>query len=147
MSEKPYELLARFKPDGSVGGVHVRSIVTVGGRDYETDPAPLSGATDPAFIAFAEQFAAATVSENEILKSQAVVMLQSIEQQEQELIDWQSKVSELQSRLSQTMEERDTAIQSHGSISATVIELQYELDAAKQKIAELETPKDPPPTE
>lgn len=58
MTTRPYELLARFAADGTVAGVSVRTITTVNGRDYESDPAPLSGATDPAFVAFAEQFAA-----------------------------------------------------------------------------------------
>lgn len=58
---RPYELLARFAPDGTIAGVHIKAIVTVGGRDYESDPVPLSGADDPAFTSFAEQFAAAAV--------------------------------------------------------------------------------------
>jgi len=59
---RPYELLARFAPDGTIAGIHVKTIVTVNGRDYESDPVPLSGADDPAFVAFAEQFAAAAVT-------------------------------------------------------------------------------------
>jgi len=62
---KPYELLARFRPDGTVAGVSVRTIETVGGRDYESDPVPLSGATDPAFTAFADQFSASAVAERD----------------------------------------------------------------------------------
>lgn len=65
MTTRPYELLARFAPDGTVAGVSVRTITTVGGRDYESDPAPLSGATDPAFLAFTDQFAAAVVAERD----------------------------------------------------------------------------------
>lgn len=67
MTTKPYELLARFKADGTIAGVSVRTITTVNGKDYESDPAPLSGATDPAFIAFAEAFAAAVVAERDAL--------------------------------------------------------------------------------
>ena len=62
---KPYELLARFNRDGKVVGVSVRTIETVGGRTYESDPVPLADATDPAFVAFAEQFAAAVVTERD----------------------------------------------------------------------------------
>jgi len=62
---KPYELLARFRPDGGVAGVSVRTITTVGGRGYESDPQPLADATDPAFVAFAEQFSAAAVAERD----------------------------------------------------------------------------------
>lgn len=62
---RPYELLARFAPDGTIAGVHVKTIVNVNGRDYESDPVPLSGATDPVFVAFAEQFAASVVAERD----------------------------------------------------------------------------------
>jgi hypothetical protein len=62
MTTRPYELLARFAADGTVAGVSLRTITTVNGRDYESDPAPLSGADDPAFVAFAEQFAASAVT-------------------------------------------------------------------------------------
>ena len=62
---KPYELLARFNRDGTVAGVSVRTIETVGGREYESDPQPLAGANDPAFKAFAEQFSAAVVAERD----------------------------------------------------------------------------------
>jgi len=59
---RPYELLARFAADGTIAGVHVKTLTTVNGRDYESDPVPLSGATDPAFVEFAEQFAADAVT-------------------------------------------------------------------------------------
>lgn len=67
---RPYELLARFAPDGTIAGVHVRTITTVNGRDFEGDPQPLSDASDPAFVAFAESFAAAVVAERDTLKTQ-----------------------------------------------------------------------------
>lgn len=65
MSTTPYELLARFNRDGSVAGVSVRTITTVGDRDFEGDPQPLSGTSDPAFAAFADQFSAAVVAERD----------------------------------------------------------------------------------
>lgn len=65
MATRPYELLARFAPDGTVAGVHVRTITTVNGRDYESDPIPLSGVADPAFAEFAAQFGAAVVAERD----------------------------------------------------------------------------------
>lgn len=65
MSTTPYELLVRFKPDGTPAGASTRTLTTAGGRTYEDDPVPLSGATDPAFVAFAEQFAAAAVAERD----------------------------------------------------------------------------------
>ena len=65
MTTRPYELLARFAPDGTVAGVSVRTITTVNGRDYESDPMPLAGTGDAAFAAFADQFAAAIVGERD----------------------------------------------------------------------------------
>lgn len=72
MTTRPYELLARFAADGAVAGVSVRTITTVSGRDYESDPAPLSGATDPAFTAFAEQFSADAVAARDAALAQVV---------------------------------------------------------------------------
>jgi hypothetical protein len=69
MNTRPYELLARFAANGTIAGVSVRTITTVAGRDYEGDPQPLSGATDPAFSAFAEQFAASAVTERDAEKT------------------------------------------------------------------------------
>lgn len=63
MTTRPYELLARFAADGTVAGVSVRTITTVDGRDFESDPQPLSGTDDPSFTSFAEQFAAAAATE------------------------------------------------------------------------------------
>lgn len=147
MTERPYELLARFRPDGSIAGVHVRTIVTVGGRDYECDPTPLADSKDPAFTAFAAQFAAGVVAENESLKSQNGLMQGTIGQQERELIDWQLKASELESRLNQVIAERVKAIESHESISAKVVELQNHIVELLAKVADLEKPKDPPTVE
>jgi len=69
MTTRPYELLARYAPDGKIAGVSVRTITTVNGRDYESDPVPLADATDPAFVQFAEQFAASIVVERDELKA------------------------------------------------------------------------------
>ena len=65
MTTRPDALLARFEADGTVAGVSVRTITTVNGRDYEDDPTALSGATDAAFVEFANQFAAAVVTERD----------------------------------------------------------------------------------
>lgn len=67
---RPYELLARFAADGTVAGVSVRTITTVGGRDYESDPSPLSGTGDAAFAEFADQFSASIVAERDLLAAQ-----------------------------------------------------------------------------
>lgn len=73
MTTRPYELLARFA-NGLVAGVSVRSITTVNGRDYENDPLPLSGATDPAFVAFAASFSAAIVAQRDELLSEKTAL-------------------------------------------------------------------------
>lgn len=72
---RPYELLARFAADGTVAGVSVRTITTVNGRDFESDPMPLAGSSDPAFAAFADQFSAAIVSE----RDDAIAALQPLQ--------------------------------------------------------------------
>lgn len=70
MTSRPYELLARFRNDGTIQGVQVRTIETVSGRDYESDPQPLSGTDDPAFAQFASAFSAAVVAERDSLAAQ-----------------------------------------------------------------------------
>lgn len=70
MSTRPYELLARFDSAGQVAGVSVRTITTLDGKDYEGDPQPLSGATDPAFASFAAAFSASVMAENEAIKTE-----------------------------------------------------------------------------
>lgn len=67
MTQTPYELLVRFSNDGTVSGVSVRYLFMVGNKTIEGDPEPLAGTTDPAFVAFAEQFSAAAVSERDQL--------------------------------------------------------------------------------
>jgi len=79
MTTRPYELLARFAADGSVAGVSVRTITTVNGRDYESDPMPMVGTADPMFVAFADQFAAAIVAERDAAVSERDTALQQVE--------------------------------------------------------------------
>lgn len=67
MTQVPYELLARFNSDGSVSGVSIRYLFTVGNKTIEGDPEPLTGTQDVAFTAFATQFAAAVVAERDEL--------------------------------------------------------------------------------
>lgn len=74
MTTRPYELLVRFSQDGTVAGASVRTITTVNGRDYESNPQPLSGASDPAFTAFANQFSAAVVTERDALQTQVTAL-------------------------------------------------------------------------
>ena len=67
MTTRPYELLARFDNQGNVAGVSIKSISTINGKDYELDPVPLAGTTDPAFTAFAASFSAGVVAERDAL--------------------------------------------------------------------------------
>ena len=96
MTTRPYELLVRFASDGTVAGVHVRTITIVNGKDFEGEPQPLSDATDPAFVAFAEQFAAAAVAERDTLREQ-VESLQSQIEQLKDALPWNPRVMEAKS--------------------------------------------------
>lgn len=98
MTTRPYELLARFALDGSVAGVSVRTITTINGRDFEGDPEPLSGASDPAFTAFASQFAAGAVAERDTLQSQVTTLTierDTLQSQADTIPGLQSQIEEL----------------------------------------------------
>jgi hypothetical protein len=79
MSTRPYELLVRFAADGTVAGVSAKTLTTVNGRDYESDPMPLGSIEDPAFAAFADQFAASVVAQRDGLAAQVSELLEQIE--------------------------------------------------------------------
>lgn len=79
MTQTPYELLARFNQSGAVSGVSIRYLFTVGNKVVEGDPEPLAGTTDPAFVAFAEQFSAAAVAERDELTSEKATLESQIE--------------------------------------------------------------------
>lgn len=74
MTTRPYELLARFGADGKVSGVSIRTITTVDGRDFESDPRPLDGVDDPAFAGFAKQFGAAVTAERDALTARLATL-------------------------------------------------------------------------
>jgi hypothetical protein len=117
MTTRPYELLARFGRDGKIAGVSIRTITTIDGRDYESDPQPLLGASDPAFVSFAEQFAAATIAENEALKTEN---------------------AKLTSDLATMTTERDSAITAKTQADASIEELEESitsLEIEKQTLA------------
>lgn len=96
MTTKPYELLARFKPDGTIAGALVRTITTFNGKEHEDDPVPLSGATDPAFTAFAETFAAAVVAERDALLAEKATWQSQIDTLTAEKAALQAQLDALQ---------------------------------------------------
>lgn len=142
MTARPYELLARFSTDGSVAGVSVRTITTVNGRDYESDPVPLSGATDPAFIAFAAAFSAAIVAQ----RDQLLLDNQSIQSQVDSLT---SERDGLQSQLDQSTTD-NAALQTNvqaltgdrDSLASQLAAVTSERDTQSQRIVELESQLD-----
>jgi len=106
MTTRPYELLARFKADGTIAGVSVRTLTTVDGKDYESDPVALSGSSDPAFAAFAAQFAAAAATERDSL--QATLTARTAERDALQV--QADRISGLESEISDLRSERDTRL-------------------------------------
>lgn len=123
MTTRPYELLARFGADGTIAGVSVRTITTLNGRDFEGDPQPLIGASDPAFAAFAEQFSAAAVAELEATKTKLLESQKKLTEATEQITTLQTSVEELAT----TGEQLATAQQSLSEANAKIIELQHAL--------------------
>lgn len=85
MTQTPYELLARLNADGTVAGVSIRYLFTVGNKTIEGDPEPLqNGANDPAFTGFAQQFAAAIVVERDSLLQEKSIFVSQVADLEQQ---------------------------------------------------------------
>lgn len=120
MTTRPYELLARFAPDGTVAGVSVRTITTMNGRDYEGDPQPLSGAEDPAFIGFADQFAAAAFAELTMTKSDRDDLQKELNEATEQITTLQSSIAELDA----TREQLATAQAALAEANLKIAELQ-----------------------
>lgn len=94
-----YELLARFKNDGTVAGVSIRNKTTVNGRDYEGDPEPLSGTDDPAYAQFFADFSAAVVAERDSLATQVAALTNERDELASQIEPLQGQIAELQSQL------------------------------------------------
>jgi hypothetical protein len=92
-----YELLARIKPDGSVG-LSVRDLVTVGGRDYEGDPRPVS-AEDAEVAAFIAEFNAAAAAAAESAVEALAAKDAEIEQLNADKAALQDRIAELEATL------------------------------------------------
>lgn len=145
MTTRPYELLIRFAPNGSIAGASVRYITTVNGRDYEGDPVPLQGVDDPAFAAFAEQFGAAAIAERDQARAELAAMTAS---REAEIVRAQSSESErdsLASSLAEMTGDRDNALARVAELESALSSAQSELGSAEARILELQSqlPWDP----
>lgn len=99
MTERPYEVLARFGVDGKVAGVSVRHITAVNGKEYEGDPQPLSGTDDPAFSEFAEAFSAAVVAERDTLATDKTTLTQQVATLTTEKAEIQAELDALKATL------------------------------------------------
>lgn len=100
---RPYELLARFRQDGTIAGAHVKTLDTVNGRDYESDPIPLSQvADDPQWSAFAEQFSAAAVAERDALAEQVTTLISERDTLQQQVSALQAQLDALHPQPSAT---------------------------------------------
>lgn len=100
---RPYELLARFLPDGTIGGAHVKTLETVNGRDYESDPVPLSQVADvPQWSAFAAQFSAAVVTERDTLQSQVTALTSERDSLQQQVAALQAQLDAMSPQPSAT---------------------------------------------
>lgn len=129
---RPYELLARFNPDGTVAGVSVRTLTTVNGRDFESDPAPLSGADDPVFKSFADQFAASVVTERD----------EAVEALETQRANMQAEINRLTALIPQPLPSRQIyprELLGRFTFSEVVAAIRTDDDAAIYAVANLQT--------
>lgn len=140
---RPYELLARFDASGNVSGVSVRTLVTIDGRDYESDPSPLIGASDPAFTAFAAAFSAAIVAQrDQLLSDKSALETQlSILTTERDGLQTQlatitaecntlfADLSVAKSDIMRVTGERDSVTTQRDTATQRIIELEAQLDA------------------
>jgi hypothetical protein len=154
MTTTPYELLARFNKNGTIAGVSVRTITTVNGRDYESDPQPLSGASDPAFAAFASQFSAAVVAERNALAADKTALTGTLATRTTELAtmtaDRDSQQSAKESALADVTRLAGELADANELLTSghnTIEQIESERDAALAEIARLEAllnPVNPP---
>ena len=145
MTSRPYELLARFAANGSVAGVSVRTITNVNGRDYEGDPQPLSGATDPAFTEFAAAFSAAIVAQRDQLLADKSALETQVTTLTGERDSLQSQVDQLTTSNAELTSQGDalaeaiaTVTGERDSLTQELVTLTSERDTQAQRIIELE---------
>ena len=114
MTTRPYELLVRFKNDGTVAGAYVKNILNVGGKDYETDPIPIAETTDTAYIDFASAFSSSVLAERDSL----AISLQDAQNLIQEK---NSTIENLNSTISE-IESNRTELQNNNALLTTQLE-------------------------
>jgi len=122
MTTRPYELLVRFGINGAIAGASVRSITTVNGRDYEGDPEPLSGASDPAFTEFAKQFSAAAIVERDTAKSELAAEKTEHDATKASLATITAERDSLQSQVDELKPQVDTLPGLNGQITSLTAE-------------------------
>lgn len=138
MTERPYEVLARFGADGKVAGVSCRHIETVNGRDYEGDPQPLSGTDDPEFAVFAEAFSAAVVAERDSLQADKTTLTTELATATATIATREATITQHET----TIAARDATIETmHADATAAATAAQESAATAAATIADLTTEK------
>jgi len=153
MTQRPYELLVRFSPSGSIAGASVRYVTTLNGRDYEGDPLPLQGVEDPAFLAFSQQFGAAAIAERDQASAELLAMTASREAEIRRAESAEAERDSLASSLAAMTAERDESLSQVSALSEQLAAAQVSLssissenesniaarDQSLGRVAELET--------
>lgn len=141
MTQRPYEVLARFGGDSKVAGVSVRYIASVNGKEYEGDPQPLSGTDDPAFAVFAESFSAAVVAERDSLANDKATLTTNLATANATIATRDATITQHET----TIADRDATIetmQDDATVAATAIsELTTEKQTLTQQVATLTSEK------
>jgi polyhydroxyalkanoate synthesis regulator phasin len=149
MTARPYELLARFKPDGTVAGCHVRTIETINGKDFESDPVPLANTNDPAFAAFSAAFSASVVAEKEALVTAHKAALDAkqseldsanatITTKNQEINGLDGEIQALESQIEQLTTSNATKQSQLDSYATIESELNAQVNELQSKVSDLE---------
>jgi len=143
MTTRPYELLARFGADGTISGVSTRTITTADGREYENNPVPLAGTSDPAFTAFATQFAASAVAEKETAVANLAAKTTAYDAEV-------AKVAALEAEKATLLSEKATLTATNQELRGDIADLDTALDQAnatiealQARIVELTPPEQP----
>ena len=149
MTTRPYELLARFKSDGTIAGCHVRTIQTINGKDFESDPIPLADATHPSFVSFAATFSASVQAEKEALVSAHKTALDAKEAElttanativtkNKEINGLDGEIQALESQVEQLTTSNATKQSQLDSYATIESELNAQVNKLQSKVSDLE---------